>query len=271
MEKVSAFINAARLYIRMKMTEEAMITQVAWVLSYMQGGVAEAWKDNLLDELAKGESEVESVEQLFTKIRNDFGETSEEERKIEQLRTIEQGGRTCDEYVQEFKKVARGSGYEGRPLVKEFKRGLNGAIRRKLAEAEELPTTIGEWQERAVKLDRNQRQSRAEERMLGRNAACPGGNAQPRGGSYGGKGGQITQRWGDNGGGYKGGGNTSNRGNQPGPRRDPNAMDVNRGRGGDRTCYHCGKWSHMARNCWEKNKVRVVEMLQESAKENGGQ
>jgi len=112
MEEVSAFINAAHLYIRMKMTEEAATTQVAWVLSYVQGGVAEAWKDNLLDELAKGESEVESAEQLFTKIRNDFGETSEEERKIEQLRTIEQAGRTCNEYVQEFKKVARGSGYE---------------------------------------------------------------------------------------------------------------------------------------------------------------
>ena len=42
------------------------------------------WKDNLLDELAKRESEVESTEQLFTKIRNNFGETSEEERKIEQ-------------------------------------------------------------------------------------------------------------------------------------------------------------------------------------------
>jgi len=98
-----------------------------------------------LDELAKEESEVELVEQLFTKIRNNFGETSEEEKKIEQLRTIEQGGKTCNEYVQEFKKVARGSGYEGRPLIKEFKRGLNGAIRRKLAEVEELPTTIGEW------------------------------------------------------------------------------------------------------------------------------
>jgi len=98
-----------------------------------------------LDELAKGESEVESVEQLFAKIRDDFGKTSEEKRKIEQLRTIEQGGRTCDEYIQEFKKVARGSGYERRPLIKEFKRGLNGAIRRKLAEAEEPPTTIGEW------------------------------------------------------------------------------------------------------------------------------
>jgi len=94
----------------------------------MQGGVVETWKDNLFDELAKGESEVESAERLFMKIRNDFGETLEEERKIEQLWTMEQGERMCNEYVQEFKKVARGSGYEERPLIKEFKRGLNGAI-----------------------------------------------------------------------------------------------------------------------------------------------
>jgi len=153
----------------------------SWGSHNIQGEIAEAWKDNLLDELAKRESEVELVEQLFTKIRNNFGEISEEERKIEQLRTIEQGGRTCDEYVQEFKKVTRGSSYEGRPLIEEFKRGLNRSIRRKLAEAEEPLTTIGEWQKRAVRLDRNQRQSRIEERMLGRNAACPGGNAQPRG------------------------------------------------------------------------------------------
>ena len=68
----------------------------------------------MLDKLAKEESEIESVEQLFTKIRNNFGEMLEEKRKIEQLRTIEQEGRTCNEYVQEFKKVARRSSYEGR-------------------------------------------------------------------------------------------------------------------------------------------------------------
>ena len=87
---------------------------------------------------------MDTVEKLFTKIRNDFGEMSEEDRKIEQLWTIEQGGRTCNKYVQEFKKIARRSGYEGRPLIEEFKRGLNGAIRRKLAKAEEPPTTIEE-------------------------------------------------------------------------------------------------------------------------------
>jgi len=138
------FINIAHLYLRIKMNGEAITTQIAWVLSYVQGGVAEVWKDNLLDELAKEKSEIKMTEGLFTKIRNKFGEISEEERKVKQLRTIEQGGRTCNEYVQEFKKVTRGGSYEGRPFIKEFKRGLNRAIRRKLAEAEELPSTIGE-------------------------------------------------------------------------------------------------------------------------------
>jgi len=130
----------------------------------VQGGIAEAWKDNLLDKLAKRESEVDTVEKLFTKIKNNFGETLEEDRKIEQLQTIEQGGKTCDEYMQEFKKVARGSSYVRRPLIEEFKRGLNEVIRRKLAEVEELLTTIEEWQERVVRLDRNQRQSKAKQK-----------------------------------------------------------------------------------------------------------
>jgi len=172
--------------------------------------------------------------------------------------------------VQDIKKVARRSGYEGQPLIEEFKRGLSGAIRRKLTKAEEPPTTIGEWQERAVRLDRNQRQSRVEERMLGRNAAHPGGNAQPRGGfgggSYRGKGEQITWRAGVP---HTGGGNME--GNQLGLWRDPNAIDVNRGSEGDRRCYHCGKFGHMAQNCWERNRARVVEMLQELAKKNRGQ
>jgi len=107
--------------------------------------------------------------------------------------------------------------------------------------------------------------------MLERNVAYPGENVQPRGGeSYGGREGQIIWR---TGGGYReGGGNTFNRGRtQVGPRRDPNAIDIDRGRGGDRTCYMCGKWGHMAKNCWERHKGRVVETPQESAKENRGQ
>jgi len=107
---------------------------------------------------------------------------------------------------------------------------------------------------------------------LGRNAACLGGNVQPReGGSYGGRGGQIMWK---TGGGYRGrgGGSTLDReGGQTGPRKDPNTIEIDRERGGNRTCYVCGKWGHMAKNCWKRHKRRIVEMPQESAKENGGQ
>jgi len=41
-EKISVFVNTACLYIRMKITEEVAVTQMAWVLSYVQGGIAEA-------------------------------------------------------------------------------------------------------------------------------------------------------------------------------------------------------------------------------------
>ena len=44
MEEVSIFINVAHLYLSMKITEETEATKMAWVLSYVQGGVAEAWK-----------------------------------------------------------------------------------------------------------------------------------------------------------------------------------------------------------------------------------
>ena len=54
----------------------------------------------------------------------------------------------------------------------------------------------------------------------------------------------------------------TNRGEaQTDPRRDLNAMDVDRGREGDRTCYMCGKWGHMVKNCWERHRERVVETL----------
>ena len=47
-----------------------------------------------------------------------------------------------EEFVQEFRRAARGSGYKRRLLVEEFKRGMNGGIRRKLMEVENLLTSI---------------------------------------------------------------------------------------------------------------------------------
>ena len=95
-----------------------------------------------MEELEVGEVEYESVEEFFTTLRREFGAGEEESVKAAELRKLEQGGRTMEEFIQEFKRAVRGSGYEGRPLMEEFKRGMNGRIRRKLMEAENPPTSI---------------------------------------------------------------------------------------------------------------------------------
>jgi len=176
-EAVVGFVNACCLYTMARLRGTGDREKISWVLSYMQGVAAETWKDNVLDEIAKGTSEVETIEELFKKMREEFREFDEESRKADELRLLVQGPRTCDEYVQEFKRVARGSSYEGRALIDEFKRGLNGTIKRKLAKAESLPSTITEWQERAVKLDRNTRQSRAEDKAMAGSVRSQGTSA----------------------------------------------------------------------------------------------
>jgi len=78
----------------------------------------------------------------LTGLKREFEGEDEEMVKVAELRRLEQGGRTMEEFVQEFRRVARGSGYEGRPLVEEFKRGISEAIRRKLMKAKRPPTSI---------------------------------------------------------------------------------------------------------------------------------
>ena len=72
-----------------------------------------------------------------------------------ELRKLEQGERTMEEFVQEFKRAARGSRYEGQLLVEKFKRGMNKVIRKKLMEAKNQPSFIEQWYRRATALDQN--------------------------------------------------------------------------------------------------------------------
>ena len=107
------------------------------------------------EELELGEIEYETVEELLTTLKKEFEGGEEESVKTAELRRMEQGGKTMEEYVQEFKRTARGSRYKGRLLVEEFKRGMNGGIRRKLIESENPPSSIEQWYQRATALDRN--------------------------------------------------------------------------------------------------------------------
>ena len=79
------------------------------------------WKENIMEELEAGEVEYKSAEDFLTCLKKEFRGGEEESVKVVELRKLEQGERTMEEFVQEFKRAARGSDYKGRPLVEEFK------------------------------------------------------------------------------------------------------------------------------------------------------
>ena len=116
----------------------------------------------------------------MTSLKKEFGGGEEESVKVAELRKMEQGEKTMEEYVQEFKRTVRGSGYEGRLLVEEFKRDMNGTIRRKLMEVENPLTSTEQWYKRATALDKNWRESKREEERLRKKEVAGEGQKQER-------------------------------------------------------------------------------------------
>jgi len=140
------------------MREAMMEEQIQWILLYVQKGSADVWKENMLEDLEVGE--------FLARLKKEFGEGDEEAVKIVELRRLEQEGRTIEKFVQEFRRAAKGSRYKRRPLVEKFKRGMSGAIRKKLMETEKPPTSIEQWYEHATNLDKHWKKSKREEKKL---------------------------------------------------------------------------------------------------------
>jgi len=268
--KVGGFIMAYRLFVRMKMRGNAVEEQVQWMLLYVQGGLADIWKENVMEELEAGEVEYESVEEFLTGLRKEFRGEEEESVKAAELRKLEQGGRTMEEFVQKFKRAARESGYEGRPLVEKFKKGMNGGIQRKLMEAENPLTSIEQWYQRAMALDRNWRESRREEERLRKKEeeGVPKQERQNLPRSLVWQRRQPLSQQATTGPAPMEGVERMNvvvvRGSGVGvgqnmgapSRQDPYAMEVDHGR----NCYACGGFRHMAHHCRNRGQSgRVAE------------
>jgi len=104
--------------------------------------LADVWKENILENLEVELLEYETAGEFLVDISKEFGGGDKESVKVAELKKLEQRRRMMEKFIQEFRRAARGSKYEGRPLVEEFKRRMSGVIRRKLMEAERPPTSI---------------------------------------------------------------------------------------------------------------------------------
>ena len=74
-----------------------------------------------MEDLKTGKVEYKLVEEFLAEIKKEFGGEEKELMKMAELKRLEQGSRIMEEFIQDFKKVVRGSEYKGHPLIKEFK------------------------------------------------------------------------------------------------------------------------------------------------------
>ena len=124
----------------------------------MQGGLADIWKENILEDLEERE--------FLAAIKKKFRGEEKELVKVAELKRVEQEGRIMEKFIQEFRRAVRGSGYKERLLIEEFKKGINGMIRRRLMEAERPLMSIEQWYKYATNLDRYWRESKREEERI---------------------------------------------------------------------------------------------------------
>ena len=68
------------------------------------------------------------MEEFLSDLKEKFSGKDNKMMKVVKLKKIEQESKKMEEFVQEFRRAVRKSRYEGRPLVKVFKRGMNEVI-----------------------------------------------------------------------------------------------------------------------------------------------
>ena len=256
-ENTESFLNSCSLYISARPSEfPTEDSKMHWIMSYMQNGSARLWRDYIMAQVRNGVKQFLNANDLMNEIKSKFGEEDKRTTMSLKIRTMQQGDKHADEHVQEFQRAALEAGYEGYPLVVEFKRSLNAGLRRQLQNLRPQPITIGQWYKEAITVDRQWRVAKAEEAFYTKaNSSSARKEAdkpkesrpnQPRQNN-----GQYSRAWQPRTFQLAPQGAGNQQGNTSG-QKDPNAMDVDRSNWGKRPpikCYNCQGTGHMARDC----------------------
>ena len=265
-ENTESFLNSCSLYISARPSEfQSEDAKMHWIMLYMQSGSACLWHDYIMAQVRNGVKQFSSANDLMNEIESKFGEEDKHTTMSLKIHTMQQGEKHADEHVQEFQRAALEAGYEGYPLVIEFKRLLNAGLRRQLQNLRPQPITIGQWYKEAITVDRQWKVAKAEEAFYTKaNSLAPKKEAdkpkesrpnQPQQNN-----GQYTRAWQPRMFQLKPQATGSQQGQAAG-QKDPNAMDVDRSNWGKRPpvkCYNCQGTGHMARECPNERKAQQM-------------
>jgi len=71
--KVESFVKECREYVEIKMKEKMVENQILWVLTCIDRGTVDKWKEIMKNNLKEGLREYVTLEEFFGEIRKEFG------------------------------------------------------------------------------------------------------------------------------------------------------------------------------------------------------
>lgn len=169
LSKAETFLRQCSLYFHArKLDFQDDQDKISFALSYMKGGIAGPWADQVVEKYEEPDREPvfedwDAFKEEFKAAFGDPNPAGTARYKMDQLR---QGIHTADEYVASFRELVPKTGYNDAAHVEKFERGLNPALVDKIYALPEMPHTLKGWVEWATKLDRQWRQREAHKRTL---------------------------------------------------------------------------------------------------------
>jgi len=223
--------------------------KIHWTFLYMQTSSAKIWHDYIVALMYKRQQWFLMSDELSKEIDQKFGDMDKRTTQSLKIRTIQQGDRSADEHVQEFKKAVLGAAYEGYPLVVEFKHLLNTGLWRRLSELWPMPVTMQQWYDEAImsfyrKVNRTVRKP-PQHGQQGQGQGQEQGSSLQQGYQWQFFRNQTPPQYGQ----------CQNTGQ---PQHDPNAMDVDRNQAQSPSmkCFKCNGLGHMAKECRRNLDIR---------------
>ncbi|EEB89022.1 hypothetical protein MPER_12934, partial [Moniliophthora perniciosa FA553] len=153
-DAAEGFLKAVKLNLRMnKQMYNTNERKILYTLSHMEGGTAETWKNNALDDIFDEEKDDEEItfetfEKRFRERFEPFDKVAMAQRKLETLRMKrDEGG--ADEYVNKFRELANRTKFDDAALIVYFRRGLPENLTRRVMGHTPRPETIDNWMDLA--------------------------------------------------------------------------------------------------------------------------
>jgi hypothetical protein len=257
MKDTKSFVSSIILYIKGREPEfQTTESKIMFALSYMQGGKAQFWRNEAINQIAMGHKPFASFKEFLEKLEAQFGDPNPKATAVGKLKTMRQGSMSADEFILQFKAEASQTDLGDATLVEYLKAGLNVSLFKSIYQLLVMPTTLEQWYEWAFKLDWQYRQEQAESKLLHPHMQSSSKFGKSSGSS--GKGAAVHEQ--------KAPplatavtlpSTHSSHSQQEHHASD--AMDVDRGgRRSPVRCYKCGKLGHISRNCPDARVIREV-------------